>query len=151
MIADFGISKLYRRGAQTMFTGATVEYLAPEQINHVESGLKADIFSMGCCFLLLFAAVCEGGNGVERIDDLVIDIPGSCQYGREIKGILPVLYEMIRTIQQSEEEPRAKLTRLGLAVRDMLIEAPATRLSARSTRHALVEGEGLLLAQVSLP
>jgi serine/threonine protein kinase len=151
VIADFGISKIYRRGAQTMFTGATVEYLAPEQINHVESGLKADVFSMGCCFLLLFAAVCEGGKGVERIEDVVIDIPGSCQYGREIKRILPVLYEMISTIQQLREEPRARLTRLGLAVRDMLIEAPAKRLSTESVRHALVEGEGLLPEQVSLP
>jgi hypothetical protein len=134
-----------------MFTGATVEYLAPEQANHIESSLKADMFSMSCCFLLLFAAVREDGDGVERIETLVINIPDSYQYGREIKRILPVLHEMIRTIQQSEEEPGAKLTRLGLAVQDLLIEAPAKRLSARSTRHALAEGEGLLPAQVSLP
>jgi hypothetical protein len=93
--------------------------------------------------LLFSSAFCEDEDGVERIETFAIDMPGSYQYGREIKRILPVLCEMIRAIQQPEEGSRAKLTRLGLAVQDMLIGAPAKRLSARSTRHAFVEGEGL--------
>lgn len=66
IIADFGISKdLSIRSRNVIFRG-NFEYLAPEQIDHIASGLKADVFSMGCCLLMLFAAASEGGNGVNK-------------------------------------------------------------------------------------
>ena len=50
VIADFGISKIYRSGALTEFTKSTVEYLAPEQIAHIASNLNSDVLSWDAVF-----------------------------------------------------------------------------------------------------
>ena len=63
IIADLGISKIQRPCATTNFTHATYSYLAPEQTTHTESTLKADVFSMGCCFALATGAIHSGREG----------------------------------------------------------------------------------------
>jgi serine/threonine protein kinase len=127
IIADFGISKTYRSGAATSFSGATFEYLAPEQIDHIASGLKADVFSMGCRFILLFAAASQGGKGLNNIYDVVLQQPGSCQYGREVARILPLLPQMAVAGKNT-------LLRLALVVRDMLLENPAVRPAPKTIK-----------------
>jgi serine/threonine protein kinase len=129
IIADLVISKFYRPGASTKFTNSTVQYLAPEQIHHRESGLKADIFAMGCCSLLLFAAAHSGGVGLRRVEEVVIDPPGSCQYGREIGRILPVVQEMLQT-------GRKDLYHLGTIIQSMIHEDPNRRPDAESLRFS---------------
>lgn len=127
VIADLGISKIYRPGVSTKFTNSTVQYLAPEQIHHHESGLKADIFAMGCCSLLLLAAAHSGGAGLRSVEEIVIDPPGSCQYGREIGRILPVVQEMLQTGSRD-------LYRVGTIIQSMIQEDPNCRPDAESLR-----------------
>jgi serine/threonine protein kinase len=127
IIADLGISKVYRPGASTKYTNSTVQYLAPEQIYHLESGLKADIFAMGCCLLLLFATAHSGGAGLRRVEEVVIDPPGSCQYGREIGRILPVVEEMLNTGSRDLYNP-------GTVIQSMIHEDPNHRPDAKSLR-----------------
>jgi len=134
IIADLGISKVYQSGASTKFTDATVQYLAPEQIHHLGSGLKADVFAMGCCLLLLFAAAHSGGAGVRRIEELVINPPGSCQYGREIDRTLPALKEMLET-------GRRGLYPLGSVIQNMIHKDPNCRPDAESLRFPINANE----------
>ena len=83
IIADLGISKIQRPCATTNFTKATYSYLAPEQITHTESTLKADVFSMGCCFALALGVICNGYQGflevwkafMERSVQVAIELP----------------------------------------------------------------------------
>lgn len=67
IIADFGISKPVERDRPTNCTKSTIDFLAPEQISHTESTLKLDIFTLGCCFALTLAVLCETTQGVSRI------------------------------------------------------------------------------------
>jgi serine/threonine protein kinase len=151
IIADFGISKLYRPEGRTMFTDATYMYLAPEQISNTESGLKADMFSMGCCLLLLFAAACKGGSGVVEIENSVTNHSASCQYGREVQRIRQVLYNMIREQDNgASSHQHSRLVILGLVVRDMLLENPEQRPATASVLSALDPRSTITQSLVSL-
>jgi serine/threonine protein kinase len=131
IIADFGISKIYEPGGKTAYTNATVDYLAPEQIKHIESGLKADIFSVGCRFLLMLGAACDGGRGVRKIEDAVTQLPASCQYGRELKRITPVLDSLVAS-------GRGYTGLLGFVVRYMLNEDPQNRPEAKEVQRLII-------------
>lgn len=59
MIADFGIARSYQSLEDTETDGATSftkRYAAPEVVKQDSRGLFADIFSMACVFLEIFAA-----------------------------------------------------------------------------------------------
>jgi serine/threonine protein kinase len=59
MIADFGIARSYQSLEDTETDGVTSftkRYAAPEVVKQDSRGLFADIFSMGCVFLEIFAA-----------------------------------------------------------------------------------------------
>jgi serine/threonine protein kinase len=67
LIADFGIARSYNELNDTNTDGPTMftrKYAAPEVVVQQERGLHADIFSLGCVFLEMIAAL---GGGSPRL------------------------------------------------------------------------------------
>jgi serine/threonine protein kinase len=76
IIADLGISKIFKKGNPTDYTGSTYAFLAPEQIKRVGSTLRSDIWQLGCCFALTLSVFRQGSagctqlwNSIERTDE----------------------------------------------------------------------------------
>ena len=67
LIADVGVSKVYRPGAPTDYLKSSYQYLAPEQLKSQESSLKADIWQLGCCFAMLFSVAVGGATALSRL------------------------------------------------------------------------------------
>jgi serine/threonine protein kinase len=134
-IADLGISKFQRLGGTTNFTRATYSYLAPEQINHTESTLKADIFSMGCCSALMLGVVCNGHHGFRQVWATVMD-DASCQFGRELNRLLPFLKKMHTSTPTIWRF-------IGPIIEEMLIAEPSKRPDSKTVKE-LFEAQQLV-------
>ncbi|KAH6671959.1 kinase-like domain-containing protein [Halenospora varia] len=67
IIADLGVSKIFEVGGSTDYNKSTYPYLAPEQIDFIESTLKADVWQMGCCFALILAVFRGGSAGCRQL------------------------------------------------------------------------------------
>ncbi|KAL9118075.1 MAG: hypothetical protein Q9187_005384 [Circinaria calcarea] len=87
IIADLGVSKLFKPDSSTNFTHSTYDYLAPEQVHHVESTPKSDVFAMGCCFANILVILCQGSRGRESLLDAITGESRSCQYARELDHV----------------------------------------------------------------
>ena len=87
IIADLGVSKLLKPDSSTNFTHSTFDYLAPEQVHHVDSTPKSDVFAMGCCFANILAIWCAGSKGRENLLDAIEEDSRSCQYARELDHV----------------------------------------------------------------
>ncbi|MCJ1380025.1 hypothetical protein MMC17_003128 [Xylographa soralifera] len=90
IIADLGISKVYKRESPTTFRG-TYQYLAPEQIRQIESTPKSDVFAMGACFAYIAGVMYNGNAGYREIYNAFTTIGRSCQFGNELRYIRPIL------------------------------------------------------------
>ena len=128
IIADLGISKLQLPNAATNYTHSTYEYLAPEQIAGTESSLKADVFSLGCCFALTFGAICKGRQGFRELENAVMDSPASCQFARELPTLLSKLHKL--PVDNNLFDSR-------LIVEWMLFSNPAERPDSKSVQRKL--------------
>ena len=124
IIADLGHSKLVVPNGSTNFTQSTTQYLAPEQILHKDSSPKSDVFSMGCCFALIFAIICRGFEGREIIERAITDDSRSCQYATNLPHVLKAL-DTIHADCASRREPLLTLTKA------MLTEDPDYRPDSR--------------------
>jgi serine/threonine protein kinase len=131
IIADFGMSKLYHPKALTGFTKSTFQYHAPEQIAHVNSSMQSDVFALGSCFLLVFAAAIGGSSSLDTILDIVET--ASCQYARELERLRPPLREMVSSQPYSMQI-------FGLCVHDMLLEIPDYRPTSQGLEEFLEAG-----------
>ncbi|EXJ68440.1 CAMK protein kinase [Cladophialophora psammophila CBS 110553] len=67
IITDVGISKVFRRGADTDYDKGSYQYLSPEQLKHKESSLKADIWQLGCCFAMLLTVARGGTSAMDKL------------------------------------------------------------------------------------
>ncbi|KAH7125847.1 kinase-like domain-containing protein [Dactylonectria macrodidyma] len=83
LITDVGISKLSFHGAPTNFTKSTYQFLAPEQVRHEESTLKADVWQLGCCFALLLAVAHGGCSAFRQLWGVIDSSTSSCQVAEE--------------------------------------------------------------------
>jgi serine/threonine protein kinase len=85
IIADLGISKFFKAHCSTDYYKGTYAYLAPEQIESVESTLKADIWQLGCCFALILAVFRHGSRGCNQLWNSFenSDVNCSCNIARE--------------------------------------------------------------------
>ena len=85
IIADVGVSKIYRPGGSTNYKDSTYVYLAPEQHSREQSTLKADIWQLGCCFAALLVVAKNGRSGLEQLKDSYIrdEVNCSCAIGIE--------------------------------------------------------------------
>jgi Protein kinase domain/FHA domain len=140
IIADLGQSKIVNPLASTDFTQSTRLYLAPEQISHKGSTPKADIFSLGCCFALVLAVVCEGERGIARIDGIFDEITSEGHlragtYAEELPRFLEVLNDLVRGWQEHNIQRRE----VHALVARMLEEEPANRPDIRDAHGRLHE------------
>lgn len=129
ILADFGVSKLYRAQGQTRYTNSTYEYLAPEQIIHESSTPQSDVFALGCCFLRLMSVAMAGAQGLKQIDNIFYLEDTSCQYGHST-----TIRRLMVMLQEQSKSTSWQMSTLILLIRDMLIQDP----SKRPTSHQLV-------------
>jgi serine/threonine protein kinase len=95
-LTDVGVSKVYYRGAKTNYDQSTYTFLSPEQLEHRESSLKADIWQLGCCFAMLLALVRGGQQGVLKLHVSYrrTDERCSCNIALELDWFMGALKEL---------------------------------------------------------
>jgi serine/threonine protein kinase len=122
ILADFGVSKLYRPQGQTRYTNSTYEYLAPEQITHESSTPQCDVFAMGCCFLRVMSVAVAGAQGLKEINKIFYLEDTSCQYGHSI-----TIRRLMVMLQEQAKSTSWQMSTLRLFIRDMLTQDPSKR------------------------
>jgi len=125
IIADFGISKEWVQGAKTTFNG-TRQYLAPEQLQQLESTPKSDIFSLGCCYAMIQAVISGGQRAVLELEETAFE------FATRITEVLEVLqsHSRMNASAKMDDGWHFRLM-LALLVQDMLKVYPNERLDIR--------------------
>lgn len=67
LLADVGVSKVYKPEFETDYLRSSYQYLAPEQLESRESSLKADVWQLGCCFAMIAVVASGGKPGLDRL------------------------------------------------------------------------------------
>ncbi|KAF5868585.1 putative serine threonine-protein kinase chk2 protein [Botrytis fragariae] len=132
IIADFGESKVFRQGGTTNYSKSTYHYLAPEQVNHTDSSLKADVWQMGCCFAFLLVILSEGSRGSwELWGSFNNDDPNcSCRISTESEEFMETLRRLCWKSAYSQEH-------VLWIVTGMLELLPTARMDIRAVREEL--------------
>lgn len=91
LITDVGVRKIFKEGGFTNFTKSTYQYLAPEQIQKVNSGLEADIWQLGCSLALLAVTAKGGSSAMRRLWHSFDKDKGSCQVATEHKDFIATM------------------------------------------------------------
>lgn len=78
IIADLGISKIFKHGNPTDYNRSTYAYLAPEQVNLTGSTLRSDVWQLGCCFALMLAVFRQGSTGLLQLWTSFENTDGDC-------------------------------------------------------------------------
>lgn len=131
-LTDVGVSKVYRPGTKTNFTGSTYPYLSLEQLDLQESSLKSDIWQLGCCFAMLLA-VARGGTAA--MDELAIsyqrtDEACSCNIAVESMQFMETLNSICASGNSAQDQAHWVVTR-------MLDLKPSTRFDIETVRMEL--------------
>ncbi|KAF7953792.1 uncharacterized protein EAE97_001191 [Botrytis byssoidea] len=134
IIADFGESKVFREGGTTNYSKSTYEYLAPEQVDHTDSSLKADVWQMGCCFAFLVVILHKGSQGSWDLWETFNndDSNCSCRISTEFEEFIKTLRRLCPKNTYSQEI-------LLWIVTGMLEPLPTARLDIRVVRELLSE------------
>ncbi|TGO18507.1 hypothetical protein BTUL_0009g00250 [Botrytis tulipae] len=132
IIADFGESKVFREGGTTNYSNSTYEYLAPEQVDHTDSSLKADVWQMGCCLAFLVVILNKGSQGSWDLWETFNndDSNCSCRISTEFEKFIKTLRKLCPKNTYSEEC-------LLWIVTGMLEPLPTARLDIRAVRELL--------------
>jgi serine/threonine protein kinase len=78
VIADLGISKMFKPGNLTDYNKSTYAYLAPEQVKSTGSTLRSDVWQLGCCFALTLAVFRHGSPGCRQLWNSFENSDGDC-------------------------------------------------------------------------
>ncbi|KAI3321695.1 kinase-like domain-containing protein, partial [Xylariaceae sp. AK1471] len=116
IVADVGHSKIFKLGDPTDFIHGTRSYLAPEQLDKVESSFRSDIWQLGCCFAMILV-VSRGGRAAEQDlwdsfsdagciiaeerDSFMRTFEGICGHGRPAQRLTWQLITMMLEINPS--------------------------------------------------
>jgi serine/threonine protein kinase len=73
ILADVGKSKVHRKDGSTRYTDSTYEFLAPEQLDKLESTLQADIWQLGTCLAFLLVLACGGTAATHSVWHSVVN------------------------------------------------------------------------------
>ncbi|KAF7961037.1 hypothetical protein EAE96_000705 [Botrytis aclada] len=132
IIADLGVSKVFRQGGTTNYSKSTYHYLASEQVNHTESGLKADVWQMGCCFAFLLVILSEGSRGSWDLwGSFDNDDPNcSCRISTESEQFMKTLRRLCWKSTYSQEH-------VLWIVTGMLELLPMARIDIRAVKEEL--------------
>lgn len=132
IIADFGVSKIFHQGGPTHLDGSTYRYLAPEQMGHIESTLKSDVWQMGCCFSMILVVFHKGSGGYDHLLRIFEDSGTPCNIALEASSFLKALDQLcgLETVSQ--------LHMLRI-VRGMLEVVPASRSNITAVREELLQ------------
>ncbi|KAK5045210.1 hypothetical protein LTR84_009543 [Exophiala bonariae] len=125
ILADFGVSKLYRPNGGTRYTNSTPEYLSPEQIAHESSTPQADVFAMGCCFLHLLSIADSNSQWHKESQAVFYREDTNWQYGN-----LTMVGRLLELLQRQMKSQSWPLRLLGCLTREMLLEDPGQRLTS---------------------
>ncbi|KAF7888488.1 uncharacterized protein EAF02_003029 [Botrytis sinoallii] len=132
IIADLGESKVFRQGGTTNYSKSTYRYLAPEQVNHTDSSLKADVWQMGCCFAFLLVILSEGSRGSWDLwGSFENDDPNcSCRISTESEHFMKTLRRLCSKSTYSQEYVLWIIT-------GMLELLPTARMDIQAVREEL--------------
>lgn len=131
ILADFGISKVYKPGYPTDYDGGTYSYLAPEQWRKEGSSFSADVWQLGCCSAMLLAVVCGGSTALWELWES-FSHGRSCCIAREHESFMDTL----QAICSGEDARQRAVHRL---VTCMLALEPGDRPVVRTIFAALKE------------
>jgi serine/threonine protein kinase len=154
LITDFGIARSYQQLDGTDTDGPTMftrKYAAPEVVSQDRRGLPADIFSLGCVFLEMMAALNEVSApkptpeamglydtaSLAQRRDLTMDtlqtLLESSESGPSYYcNIEAIFAELARHILQPKEKETSNVLHPVRIIRTMMMENPLDRPSARA-------------------
>ena len=140
-IADFGIAKAYRSAAESFTdspTAFTRIYAAPEVVMQDTRGYPADIFSLGCVFMEMYA--CLGSTSSLNHREQLLGVRGM-EYHNHItevitwyRSISTMLIERYRLLPAWSQD-ELLTSELNGIVPEMLNKTPSLRPSADSLKR----------------
>jgi serine/threonine protein kinase len=140
-IADFGIAKAYRSAAESFTdspTAFTRTYAAPEVVMQDTRGYPADIFSLGCVFMEMYACLAAASSLNHR--EQLLGVRGM-EYHNHItevitwyRSISTMLTERYRSLPACSQGGHLTSELNGI-VPEMLNKTPSLRPSADSLKR----------------
>ena len=134
VIADLGISKIFKHGNPTDYNKSTYAYLAPEQVNETGSTLRSDVWQLGCCFALMLAVFRQGSAGCQRLWNSFENSDGDCSCNIALEATR--FMETLKVLCGHGSVSQLRLHRLIVA---MLAIEPELRLEIDSVRARLTD------------
>ncbi|KAF2734540.1 kinase-like protein [Polyplosphaeria fusca] len=137
-LADFGIARAYQNPAASETdspTPFTRTYAAPEVVLQDTRGLKADIFSLGCVFLEMLAALFSTNfiNEMEALQEIRADNIGDISYHANIPAVLRWFRDVNRRVEYCDRLNCEDLIEL---LPRMMNEVPDKRPTAAKIQEA---------------
>lgn len=132
IIADLGISKIFKSGNPTDDMKTTYAYRAPEQVASTGSTLRSDVWQLGCCFALLLAVFRHGSAGGQHLWDSFENTNEglSCNIAQEAQTFLAAFDKLCGHGSASQR-------RAHLVTRAMLEINPESRFDMETVRACL--------------
>ncbi|KAF5631821.1 serine threonine kinase [Fusarium sp. NRRL 52700] len=145
LLTDVGVSKVFIRGGSTNFDDCSYIFLAPEQVAHLESNLRADIWQLGCCFALMLGVAKRGRAGRDELWESFCRTKDgrSCQIASEHEHFMKSLKALCDDSHSADEALSNQLA--YELVSGMLDKNHETRLEI----HEVLSRLDRLLAQMS--
>lgn len=132
VIADLGISKIFRDGDWTDYNQSTYIYLALEQVKSTGSTLRSDIWQLGCCFALLLAVFRRGSLGCWHLWNSFTEYDRSCNIALEASSFL-------RTFEILCGDGSVSQRRAHWLTTAMLCLEPELRLDIKTVKSELAD------------
>jgi len=156
-IADFGIARSYSTLEDSETEGYTLftrKYSAPEVVDRSTRGLSADVFSLGCVFLEIAAALARAWSSLIAISSHksetywdrichVNDLLSSNEYGdTSYQANIEPLQVLLGALKTEDQRPCDDLQHIWEIVSQMIAERPAERPTAKVVAEVCAHRRG---------